>query len=85
MADLGGDEVEECPGGDRFRAGQVPDLADGSLVGAEGGQASRDVGHVAVGVREVGVADEVGPLAGYGIAENPCPEGGLGDTGAKEV
>ena len=75
VADLGGDEVEERPGGDRFGAGQVPDLADGSLVGAEGGQAGSDVGHVAVGVREVRVADEVGPLAGHGIAENPLSPG----------
>ena len=85
MADLGGDEVQERPGGDRFGAGQVPDLADGSLVGAEGGQASNDVGHVAVGVGKVGVADEVGPLTGHGVAENPCPQGGLGDSRAKEV
>ena len=50
MVDLGGDEVEQRPGGDGFGAGQVPHLADGALVGAEGGQAGSDVGHVAVGV-----------------------------------
>ena len=70
-ADLAGDQVQERPGGDGLRAGQVPHLADGALVGAEGGQAGGDVGHVAVGVGQVRVADEVGALAGQGVAEDP--------------
>src|SRR5579859_8075849 len=38
VVDLGGDEIEERARGDSLGAGQVPYLADGTLVGAEGGQ-----------------------------------------------
>ena len=58
----------------RLRTGQVPHLADGPLVGAEGGQTGGDVGNVAVGVRQVGVAEEVGALAGDGVGEDPLAE-----------
>ena len=45
-----------------------------------------DVGNVAVGVGQVGVADEVGAPAGQGVAEDPLAERGpFGDDGAEEV
>ena len=76
MPDLGGDQVQQRPGRAGRRAGQVPDLPGRAGVGAEGGQAGGDVGNVAVGVRQVGVADEVGALAGQGVAEDPLAERG---------
>lgn len=85
VVDLVGDDVEQGPGGDGLGAGQVPDLADGPLVGAESGQAGSDVGHVAVAVRQVGVTEEVGALAGDSVAEDPCAEAGFGDSGTEEV
>ena len=63
MADLGGYQVEELPGGAGRRSGQVPHLPGRAGVGAEGGQAGGDVGDVAVGVGQVRVADEVGASA----------------------
>ncbi len=86
MADLGGDQVQERPGRAGRRSGQVPHLPGRAGVGAEGGQAGGDVGDVAVGVRQVRVADEVGAPAGLGVAEDPLAErGALGDAGAEEV
>jgi hypothetical protein len=46
MANLGTDQIEDRPGGDRFGARQVPDLADGPRVGAEGRQAGGHVGPI---------------------------------------
>ena len=86
MPDLAGHQVQERPGGAGRRAGQVPYLAGGAGVGAQGGQAGGDVGDVAVGVRQVGVADEVGAPAGQGVAEDSLAERGpCGDAGAEEV
>ena len=63
----------------------MPHLADGPLVGAEGGQTGGDVRNVAVGVGQVGVAEEVGALAGDGVGEDPLAERRLGDAGTEEV
>jgi SAM-dependent methyltransferase len=62
--EVGGDQVEQRPSGHGRRAGQVPYLAHCAGIGAEGGQADGDVGNVAVGVGQVGVADEVGAPPG---------------------
>src|SRR5450755_4675450 len=75
MPDLAGNQIEKRPGRDGLRAGQVPYLAGGASVGAEGGQASGDVRHVAVGVGQFRVADEVGAPAGQGVGEDPLAEG----------
>ena len=74
MPDLAGHQVQQRPGGDGLRAGQVPHLAGRARIGAQGGQAGGDVGNVAVGVRQVRVADEVGAPAGQGVAEDPLTE-----------
>ena len=74
MPDLAGHQIQQRPGRDGLRAGQVPHLAGGASVGAESGQASRNVGNVAVGMRQVRVADEVGAPAGQGVAEDPLAE-----------
>ena len=70
VSDIAGDELEQLSGDDGLRAGQVPHAAHGALVGAKGRQTRRDVGDVAVGVGQVGVADEVGAFAGDGVAEH---------------
>ena len=86
MPDLVGHQIQRRPGGDGRRAGQVPHLAGRAGVGAQGCQASGDVGNVAVGVGRVRVADEVGAAAGQGVAEDPLAERGpLSDAGAEEV
>jgi hypothetical protein len=86
MPDLGGDQIQQGPGRDGRRAGQVPHLPGRAGVGAEGGQASGDVGNIAGGVRQVRVADEVGAPAGQGVAEDPLAErGALGGAGAEEI
>ena len=46
----------------------------GALVGAERRQTSRDVRDVAVGVGQVGVADEVRAFAGDRVAEHALAE-----------
>ena len=74
MPDLDGYQVHKRPGGDGRRAGQVPHLAGRAGIGTEGDQASGNVGHVAVGVRQISVADEVGTPAGQGVAEDPLAE-----------
>ena len=74
-----------CSGRDGFRARQVPHSVDGALVGAEGGQTRGDVWDVAVGVGQVGVAEEVGTLAGQGVGEDALAERRLGDAGTEEV
>ena len=74
MPGLASHQIQQRPGGDGRRPGQVPHLAGRAGVGTEGGQASGDVGHVAVGVRQVRVADEVGAFAGQGVAEDPLAQ-----------
>jgi hypothetical protein len=74
MPGLASEQVQERPGGDGRRAGQVPHLPGGAGVGAQGGQAGRDVGDVAVSVRQIRIADEVGAFAGQGVAEDPLAE-----------
>ena len=74
MPDLAGYQVEQRAGSDGRRAGQVPSLTGGPGIGAEGGQAGGDVGNVTVGVRQVRVADEVGPPPGQRVAEDPLAE-----------
>ena len=85
MSDLAGDELEDLAGRDGLRTRQVPHSVDGALVGTERGQTRCDVRDVAVGVRQVGVADEVGALAGHGVGEDAFAERCLGDAGAEEV
>ena len=85
MPDVRGNHREYLARRGRLRARQVPDLADRSIVGSEGRKADRDVGHVAVGMREVGVAEKVGPLSGHGVAENPLAERRFGRACAEEV
>ena len=64
----------------------MPDAAGSALIGAEGRQAGRDVGDVAVGVWQVRVADEVGAFAGDGVGEDPLAERRPGgDAGTEEV
>ena len=57
----------------------------GALVRAEDRKTRRDIRHVAVGVWQVGIADEVGALAGHGVGEDPLAKRRFGDTGAEEV
>ena len=64
MPDIDGDELEQLAGRDRLRARQVPHATDRALVGAERRQTGGDVRDVAVGVGQVGVADEVSAFAG---------------------
>ena len=85
VSDLAGHEIEDLPGRDRFWPGEVPDGVDGSLVGAQGGQAGGDVGYVAVGVGQIGVADEVGSASRQGVGEDACAQRGFGHAGAEEV
>jgi hypothetical protein len=85
VTDLFRHEIENASGGNCLRAGQVPDLPDGALIGAERGEACCDVGHVAVAVEQVGVAEEVRTPAGEGIGEDLLAESGFGDSGAEEV
>ena len=60
-------EVEQLAGGASPRIiRQVPDLARGVGVLAEDGQAGRDVGNVAVGVRLIRVAEHLRRAAGQG-------------------
>jgi len=51
MPGPGGYQIEESPGRDGRRAGQVPHLPGRAGIGAEGGQPSGDVGNVALGGR----------------------------------
>ena len=74
VPNVAGDELEQLAGRDGLRARQVPHAADGALVSAERRQTGRDVRDVAVGVRQVGVADEVSAFAGDGVAEHPLTE-----------
>ena len=74
MPDVAGDELEQLSGRDGLGARQVPHAADGALVGAERRQTRRDVRDVAVGVRQIGVADEVSAFAGDGVAEHALTE-----------
>ena len=83
--DLTGDEIEQRPGGHGLGSGQVPYLSDCSGVCAQSGQADGDVGNIAVGVEQVGVAEEVGALADYRVGEDPLPERRLGDPRSEEV
>ena len=85
MPDLDGHEVEHLAGGDGLRARQVPHGADRPLVGAEHGQTGGDVRDVAVGVGQIGVAEEVRALAGQRVGEHALAERRLGDPGAEEV
>src|ERR1700722_20371026 len=86
VPDLGGYQAQERPGGAGRRARQVPDLPGGAGVGTQGGQAGGDVGDVAVGMRQVRAADEVGATAGQRVAEYSLAERGpCGDAGAEEV
>ena len=85
MSDLTGDDVQERSGGRRFRAGQMPHLADGSVIGAERGQTGSDVRDIAVGVRQVGIAEEVRAFAGDGVGEHACAERRFGDAGTEEI
>jgi hypothetical protein len=86
MTDLDGDQMDQRPGRDGLRTGQMPHFADGTVVGAEGGQASGDVGNIAVAVRQVRVTDEVGAPAIQGVAEDPFAErGALRHAGAEEI
>ncbi len=64
MSDLLGSEREDLAGRDRLRARQVPDASGCSIVRTQGRQPGGDIRDVAVGVRQVGVAEEVGTLAG---------------------
>ena len=74
MADLGGHQIHKRPGGNGLRAGQVPHLTGRTSIGSEGDQAGGNIGNVAVGVRQISVADEVGAPAGQGVAEDPLAE-----------
>jgi hypothetical protein len=49
-SDLAGHELDDRSSRDGLRTWQVPGAADGSLIGAEGGEAVRDVGNIAVGM-----------------------------------
>ena len=86
VPDIAGDEVEELAGRDRLGSRQVPDLTDRAFVGPERGQAGGDVRDIAVGVGQIGVADEVGAFVGERVGEHPLAERRLGgDPGAEEV
>ena len=85
VPDFTGHQVEERSGGDGLGSGKVPHLSDGTIVGAQRGQSGSNIGHIAVGVRQVGVADEIGPLGVHGVGKNSLPEGCLGDAGTEEI
>src|ERR1017187_4324881 len=59
LSDLPGDEPEDLPAADGLRAGQMPDLAGGARVRAEGRQPGCDIRKLAVGVRQIGVTEKV--------------------------
>ena len=63
----------------------TPDLSDGPLVSAQRDQAGRNIRDIAVGVRQVGIADEIRAPAGHRIAEHPRTQRGFGDAGPEEV
>src|SRR6185312_4729537 len=65
--------------------GEVPDLARGLGVFAEGGEAFADVGQVGVGVGLVGVAQDSGGLAGQGGRDDPVAQHRLGAAAGTEV
>ena len=74
MADGIGDLREDLGCADRRRARQVPDTPDRAFVRTQRRETRRDVGDVAVGVREVGVAEEVGTLARERVGKDPLAE-----------
>src|SRR5689334_12662201 len=80
-------EVEELAGGAGTRVvRQVPDLARGVGMLAQDGQAGCDVGDVAVGVRLVGVAEDLRLAAGQGRSHGLVAEvDGLGGAPRPEV
>lgn len=85
MSDFAGNEIEKRSGGYGLGSGQVPHLSDRPGISTEGSQADGDIGNVAVCVGQVGVAEKVGALAGYGVGKDPLAQSCLGDAGAEEV
>ena len=74
VSDLVCHEIEDLAGCRGFGTGEVPYPVDGTLVRAQGGQTCCDVGHVAVGVRQIRVADEVGPTPRQGVGKDPLAQ-----------
>src|SRR4029077_6541565 len=80
------DDLDQLAGGPGAGVvGEVPDLARGLGVFAEGGEALADVGQVGVGVGLVGVAQDSGGLAGQGGRDDPVAQHRLGAAAGTEV
>jgi hypothetical protein len=77
--------IQECPGGDRWRAGQVPHLADGPRVGAQGAQSSSNVGNVAIAVKQLRITDEIDLSTGQRVGEDTLANRRAGHAGTEEV
>jgi hypothetical protein len=70
VTDLARDEVQQGAGGIGRGSGQMPHLADRAFVGAKGREASGDVWHVAVGVSQIGITDEIDAPSGECLDEH---------------
>jgi hypothetical protein len=71
MSDVIRNQVKDLSRRDSFWPGQMPYFIDRAIAGAKDCEASRDIGHVTVGVGKIGIANKVSSASGQCIRKDP--------------